>query len=154
VRETQGPRRNTRGFTLIELVIVVMVIGILATLLTPSYRQSVIKAQGADVATRVEAINVALKEYEADHDSLPTGIEPIGPPAWLAPYLTRDFFHGPSNITWQYSKTAANVRATLIVAAGTSSPEDAQILLAAGGALGSIATVVGAGSSLLVTMTE
>jgi prepilin-type N-terminal cleavage/methylation domain-containing protein len=139
-----------RGFTLIELVIVVMVIGILATLLMPRYRQSVIKAQGADVATRVEAINVALKEYEADHDSLPTGIEPVGTPSWLAPYLTRDQFTGPSNLTWQYSKTAANVRASLLIAAPNA--DDAQILVAADGALGSISTLVG--NSLIVTMTE
>jgi prepilin-type N-terminal cleavage/methylation domain-containing protein len=150
-----GPPRSrplSRGFTLIELVIVVMVIGILATLLMPRYRQSVMKAQGADVATRVEAINVALKEYEADHDSLPTGTEPIGTPTWLASYTARDYFHGPSNITWQYSKTAANVRATLIITAGP--PDDKQILLAAGSALGSIATVLGGGASLLVSLTE
>ena len=142
--------RGTRGFTLIELVIVVMVIGVLATLLTPRYRQSVLKSQGADVATRVEAINVALKEYEADHDSLPTGVEPVGAPVWLVPYMTRDQFTGPSNLTWQYSKTSANTRATLIVAASTS--DDAQILIAADGALGSISALVG--TTLIVTLTE
>jgi prepilin-type N-terminal cleavage/methylation domain-containing protein len=147
-----NPRRVGRGFTLIELVIVIMVIGILATLATPRYRQSVMKAQGADVATRVEAINVALKEYEADHDSLPTGTEPIGTPSWLAAYSTRDLFHGPSDITWQYSKASPHERATLIIAAGAA--DDAQILLAAAYALGSIAVTLGGGSTILVTLTE
>lgn len=150
----EGPpaRRRARGFTLIELVIVVMVIGILAVLIMPRYRQSVMKAQGADVATRVEAINVALKEYEADHDTLPTGIEPVGVPAWLSPYLARNYFSGPSDITWQYSKTAADQHAMLIIAAGL--PDDAQILIAAAAALGSIASVLGGGSSIIVQLTE
>ena len=141
-----------RGFTLIELVIVIMVIGILAVLLTPKYRQSVVKAQGSDVATRVEAINVALKEYEADHDSLPTGTEPIGTPLWLAPYTARDYFTGPSSITWQYSKVSANVRAMLIITAGGG--DDKQILLATAAALGSISTTLGGGATLLVTLSE
>jgi prepilin-type N-terminal cleavage/methylation domain-containing protein len=147
-------RSPRRGFTLVELVIVVMIIGILATLLMPRYRQSVMKAQGADVATRVEAINVALKEYEADHDSLPTGLEPAGAPSWLVSYMPqgRNYFQGPSNITWQYSKTAAYLRATLIITAGTT--EDRQILLAAAGALGTLAITLGGGSSLLVSLTE
>ena len=147
-----GPPRTPRGFTLIELVIVVMVIGILATLLTPRYRSAEIKAQGADVATRVEAINVALKEYEADHDSLPTGTEPVGAPTWLTPYLARDYFHGPSNITWQYSKASATIRSTLILAA--SAGNDAQVLIAASHALGSITSIVNGGTTLLITMTE
>ena len=141
---------SQRGFTLIELVIVVLIIGVLATLLTPKYRQSVLKAQGADVSTRVEAINVALKEYEADHDSLPTGVEPVGAPAWLAPYMTRNQFQGPSSLTWQYSKVAANVRANLVVTA--VSGDDVQILIAADASLGSISTLVG--NTLIVQMTE
>jgi general secretion pathway protein G len=145
-------KRRVRGFTLIELVIVVLVIGILAVLITPRYRQSVMKAQGADVATRVEAINIALKEYEADHDSVPTGTEPVGAPAWLAPYMARDYFAGPSNITWQFSKPSSHQRATLILGAGA--PDDAQILIAAAAALGSIASVLGGGSSIIVSLTE
>ena len=145
--------RPSRGFTLIELVIVILVIGILATLITPRYRQSVMKAQGTDVATRIEAINVALKEYEADHDSLPTGTEPAGSPPWLAPYLSRDFFTGPSNVTWQYSKPSPTMNATLIISAGNI--DDRQILLASAGALGSsIVTILGGGSSLLVQLSE
>lgn len=144
---------SQRGFTLIELLMVLLVIGVLATLLMPRYRQSVLKAQGADVTTRIEAINVALKVYEADHDSLPTGSAQVGSaPAWLAPYLTADHFHGPGDVTFQYVKTSASARATLVIAAGAG--DERQILLAAAGALGPIATILGGGQSLIVTLSE
>jgi general secretion pathway protein G len=148
-----APRaRVPRGFTLIELLIVVLMIGILATLVIPKYRQAEMKAQGADVATRVEAINVAIKEYEADFDSIPTGTQPVGAPAWLIPYMTRNQFVGPSNITWQLAKPSSIGAPTLIITAGSA--DEASILLAAAAALGSIATVMGGGTGLLVTLTQ
>jgi len=148
------PRRApTRGFTLIELIIVVLVIGVLATLLMPRYRQSVLRAQGAEVATRVEQINVSLKLYETDHDSIPSGSGPVGsPPAWLSAYMTRNYFAGPAGITWQFAKTSPTTSGTLVLAAGNS--DEQQILLAAAGALGNLSVTLGGGAGLLVTLTE
>ena len=143
----------TRGFTLIELVIVVLMIGVLATLAMPQYHRSVLKAQGAEVATRVEQINVSLKLYETDHDSIPSGTGPTGsPPPWLAPYMTQNHFFGPAGVTWQFAKTSGSTQGTLVLTADT--PDEVQILLAAAGALGSISVILGGGTSLLVTLAE
>ena len=150
---SQSPLHARRGFTLVELVIVLLVIGVLATMIVPNYRQSVIRAEGAQVATRVEAINVALKEYEADHDSIPTGTGPAGSaPSWLAPYLTANHFQGPAGITFQYAHSGLSVPPTLVIAAGAV--DERMILLAAAASLGSRATTVGGGASLLVTLSE
>ena len=110
----------SRGFTLIELIIVVLVIGVLATLLMPKYRQSVLRAQGAEVATRVEQINVSLKLYETDHDSIPTGSGPVGsPPTWLSGYMTRNHFAGPAGISWQFAKPSGTSNGTLVITASS-----------------------------------
>ena len=128
-----------------------MIIGILATLLMPNYRGSVMRAQGADVATRVEAINLAIKEYEADHDTIPTGTGPVGsPPAWLTPYLTKNHFAGPAGVTWQYAKASTTEPPTLLIAAGAGN--EAPILLSAAAALQTRASVISGGMSLLVTL--
>jgi general secretion pathway protein G len=150
-RRLNAPSR--RGFTLIELLIVVLMIGVLATLVIPKYRQAEMKAQGADVSARVEAINVALKLYEADHDSLPTGTGPTGsPPTWLVPYVNGNQFSGPIGIKYQYARADLLTAATLLITAGTN--DEAQILLAAAAGLSSNGVVLGGGTSLLVTLTQ
>lgn len=130
-----------------------LVIGVLATILLPRYRMQVLRAQGADVVTRVEAINIALKEYETDHDSIPTGTSAAGSaPAWMAPHLMRNYFAGPGDITMQFVKTNSYTRATLVIAAGTT--DERQILLAAAASLAPITTIVGGGQSIIVLLTE
>src|SRR5882724_1904352 len=57
-----------KGFTMIELLIVIAIIGILASIVIPTYQSSVRKAnEGAAVAT-LNTIKVAQAKYVGDHN--------------------------------------------------------------------------------------
>jgi general secretion pathway protein G len=70
-------RRAESGFTLLELMIVVSIIGILATLAVPSYRQSVVKAREAVLQQDLATIRDVLDQYRADRGKYPPSLKEI-----------------------------------------------------------------------------
>jgi len=63
---------NGKGFTLIELMIVVVIIGILATLLIPRIMERPEEARRVKAKMDIKAIESALKLYKIDSGSYPT----------------------------------------------------------------------------------
>lgn len=60
--------KNSKGFTLIELMIVVAIIGILAAIAIPNFLAMQLRAKRAELPTNVDAIRTAEKSYEAEWD--------------------------------------------------------------------------------------
>lgn len=54
--------RSQRGFTLIELMIVVAIIGILASVAIPAYQDYIVKARMANVMSATHSIKTAISE--------------------------------------------------------------------------------------------
>ncbi len=67
-----------RGFTLIELVIVVLIIGTIATIAVPRLMTASGRSQDAAIAADVSALQRAIDVYAAEHVELCPAMQPGG----------------------------------------------------------------------------
>jgi type IV pilus assembly protein PilA len=65
------------GFTLIELMIVVVIIGILAAIAFPSYRDYTSRAQVSEAMTLTAGVKVPLLEWIKDRGSFPGDVSSL-----------------------------------------------------------------------------
>jgi len=64
-----------RGFTLIEVMIVVAIVAILATIALPSYQDSVRKSRRADAVLALQRIQIEQEKFRAECPSYATGFD-------------------------------------------------------------------------------
>ena len=99
-KETRVPRESAAGFTLLELLVVVVIIGLLAGFVAPRYFGQVGKSEVQVARAQVESFEKALDQYRLDKRRYPTseeGLEAIRPylkkpvpnDPWDRPYVYR-----------------------------------------------------------------
>lgn len=71
-------RKNERGFTLVEVLIVVILVAILAAIAVPKYIQFVKGARSSDAKVQINAIVNAAKIYEQETGTWPSDIGQLG----------------------------------------------------------------------------
>ena len=86
------------GFTLLELLVVMVIIGLLAAYVAPRYFGQVGKSEVTIAKAQVESLAKALDQYRLDLGRYPTtdeGLQPLrtnssNNPKWRGPYLQKD----------------------------------------------------------------
>ncbi len=99
------PRRRGagRGFTLIELMIVVTIIGILATISQPMFRSAVLQAREAALRENLYVLRDALDKYYADNDKYPENLADLADRKYIR-RIPKDPITGSAQ-TWQVEQT-------------------------------------------------
>lgn len=67
--------KNRKGFTLIELIVVIVIIGILAAVLIPRLTGFTDKAEETQALVWAKEVATAMDSYEAEHSEWPTTAE-------------------------------------------------------------------------------
>jgi len=77
VTKLKATRRNSRGFTLLELVMVMTIIVILASIAVASYQQIQLKARETILKEDLRQMRKMLDQFSADKERLPQSLEEL-----------------------------------------------------------------------------
>ncbi len=92
------PLDSTRGFTLIETIVVIAIIGLLASLLMPAVMDAREAARRMECSTRLRQIGLALNNYLSVYQSYPPiEVNDFSTHGFLLPYLDQSVLYNQIN---------------------------------------------------------
>lgn len=100
----------TTGFTLLELLVVMVIIGLLAAYVGPRYFEQIGKSETKTAKAQLDALGKALDQYRIDIGRYPTTeqglaalfINPGNEPRWAGPYLKKNAPNDPWDKPYSY----------------------------------------------------
>ena len=103
---------QSAGFTLLELLVVMVIIGLLAGFVAPRYFAQVGKSQVKAARAQIDALDKALEQYRIDVGHLPTSEQglaalnapPPGEQNWAGPYLKKEVPLDPWGHPYSYAE--------------------------------------------------
>ena len=104
------PRFHRRsGFTLVELLAVIMIIALLAGLLTPAVMRARNSARNAAIKAEIDMLHMAIMNYKNEYGSFPPCVSGTAATDLAAKHVARLFprcTSGPSQLSSAFPSTA------------------------------------------------
>jgi len=72
MKKMMNRKNKSKGFTLVELMVVVIIVGILAAVAVPIYRQNVKRAMASEGSALLGSVLTAERVYFAEHNTFAT----------------------------------------------------------------------------------
>jgi prepilin-type N-terminal cleavage/methylation domain-containing protein len=72
-----------RGFTIVELALALVIVGILAVVAIPAYTKLINRSGNSLAIRNIRLLEQAIKTYELDHLRLPNSLGDLGPVSFL-----------------------------------------------------------------------
>lgn len=107
-----------RGFTLLELLVVILIIGLLTGIVAPRFLGQVSRSEVTTARAQLDAFEKALHAFRLDTGHFPSGgqglralvEQPAEETRWRGPYLQGDVPVDPWGTAYQYRSPGANGR--------------------------------------------
>src|SRR5687767_10544016 len=134
-------QKHTRGFTLLELLVVIVIIGLLAGYVAPRYFSQVGRSEVQVARAQIDSLEKALDQYRLDMRRYPSPEEgldalvakPVSVANWNGPYLKKAVPNDPWGRPFVYRVPGEKGEFDLISLGRDGKPggsgEDADIIL-------------------------
>jgi len=104
-------RGQPSGFTLLELLVVILIIGLLTGIVAPRFMSQIGRSEVTTARAQIDSFDKALQSYRIDMGHFPSTTEglqalvsaPANEPHWRGPYLKGEIPLDPWGMPYQYS---------------------------------------------------
>lgn len=120
---------RSQGFTIIELLIVMAILGMLAVMVAPNLFNKADGARRDAALSQISSIGSALATHRLDVGQYPDELEGLmenttGRSTWDGPYLSKDVPRDPWGNDYQYTSNGSSYTLTSFGADGRAGGED------------------------------
>jgi general secretion pathway protein G len=109
-RHPTQPYPGVRGFTLLELLVVILIIGLLTGIVAPRFLSQIGRSETTTARAQIANFDKALEAFRIDMGRYPTDSEglkalvtsPGGDPRWRGPYMKDEIPNDPWGTPYAY----------------------------------------------------